>query len=153
MILSLHDLQQTEQHIITRMDLQTFSLCKKHCADNNTARCFNNSATCRLTGKEWRWFRYSHNLHICPLLDISKLQRLLFSPTRIFLAQFFCLATRWNLFSATCKATFTRTVFRTVFVRGTFLILLMYFNVMCKQYHRNSLNPFWNGEKKTLWKR
>ena len=47
---------------------------------------------------------------------------------------------------ARCKALFTRSVFQTVFFQRH----LWSFNVMCKQHHRNALNPFWNGLKKTL---
>ena len=36
---------------------------------------------------------------------------------------------------------FTRSVFQTVFVSGTFDI----YNVMCKQHPGNTLNPFLNG--------
>ena len=44
------------------------------------------------------------------------------------------------------KGAFTHIVFQTVFVGGTFDLI----NVMCKQHHRNALNPFLNGLNKRL---
>ena len=41
------------------------------------------------------------------------------------------------------KGSFTRTANVTAFVSGTFDL----FNVMCKQPHKNALNPFFNGTK------
>ena len=46
------------------------------------------------------------------------------------------------------KATFTRTVFRTIFICSTFDL----FNAMCEQHHRNSFNPFLNGVKNVTCK-
>ena len=51
-------------------------------------------------------------------------------------------------FCTTCvsKGAFTRSVFQTLFVRGTFDL----FNDMYKQHHRNALNPFLNGSNNRL---
>ena len=48
--------------------------------------------------------------------------------------------------TSSSKGAFTRSVFQTIFVSGTFDL----FNVMCEQHHRVALNPFLNSPNNGL---